>query len=159
ATMPAVQMKVVDADDGSPVAGVNVLFVANAHDGTFTGHGGRTANLFAAETLTDPAGQLRIPPQSFRPQPFLFHTNYHNPQMTLLKPGYALVVLTNTLRIIPNLDEVTTWQYDKQTVKMKRATKDAELLQAARTAALQVESAISEKTPCGWKSVPRFIVA
>jgi hypothetical protein len=40
----------------------------------------------------------------------------------VLKPGYALLALTNALRVIPNRDEVTTWQYKDQIVKMKRST-------------------------------------
>ena len=45
-----------------------------------------------------------------------------NLRLIVLKPGYALLTLTNTLRVIPNLDEVTTWQYNDQIVKMKRST-------------------------------------
>src|SRR2546425_6904190 len=70
ATMPAIRMKIVDAQDGSPVAGANVLFIGTAHEGTLTGHGGRGANLFASETMTDDAGELRIPKQEFSGQPF-----------------------------------------------------------------------------------------
>lgn len=51
ATMPSVRMKVVDAEEGTPIAGAHVLFQANAHEGTFTGHGGRSANLFAVEAV------------------------------------------------------------------------------------------------------------
>ena len=46
----------------------------------------------------------------------------HNARLVVLKPGYALLTLTNALRVIPNLDEVTTWQYKDQIVKMKRST-------------------------------------
>lgn len=40
--MPPIRMKVVDAQDGSPVAGAHVLFLGTAQEGTLTGHGGRT---------------------------------------------------------------------------------------------------------------------
>lgn len=33
ATMPAIRMKIVDSQDGSPVAGANVLFLGTAHEG------------------------------------------------------------------------------------------------------------------------------
>jgi len=118
ATMPAIQMKVVDSQDGSPVAGANVLFLGTAHEGTWTGHGGRSTNLFAAETTTDDAGEFHIPNQDFSSQPFFLNTIYDNPRLVVLKPGYVLLTLINTLRIIPSLDEVTMWQYNDQTVKM-----------------------------------------
>jgi len=105
--MPPVRMKVVDAQDSSPVAGAHVLFLGTAQEGTLTGHGGRTANLFAVETMTDDVGKLRLPKQEFSAQPFLLNTTYHNPRLVVLKPGYALLTLTNTLRVMPNLDELT----------------------------------------------------
>lgn len=159
ATMPAVRMKVVDAQDGSPVAGAHVLFQASAHEGTLTGHGGKSANLFAVEAVADDKGEFRLPQQEFSPRPFLLNTNYSNPSMVLLKPGYKLLVLTNTLRIVPNLDEVTVWQYDNQTVKMARATADSDIPHAVYFAKQYAEQTASEKNLCYWKKLPRFLVA
>src|SRR5262245_29485583 len=93
ATMPAIRMKVIDAQDGNPIAGANVLFIGTAQEGTWTGHGGRHANLFAAETATDAAGEFRIPKQDFAAQPFFLNTIYSNPRLVVLKPGYALLTL------------------------------------------------------------------
>lgn len=159
ATMPPVRMKIVDAQDGTPVAGALVLFHASAQEGTFTGHGGKVATLFVAEAATDDAGEVRFPKQEFPTQPFFLNTNYHNPTMVVLKPGYALLVLANTLRIIPKLDEVKVWQYDNQTVKLARATKDADRAHAATLAGMYADATLSERTPCAWKSIPRFLVA
>jgi hypothetical protein len=159
ATMPPVRMKVVDAQDGNPVAAAHVLFQGNAHEGTFTGHGGRVANLFVVEAVTDEAGEIRLPKQEFSAQPFFLNTNYHNPSMVVFKPGYVLVILTNTLRIIPNLEEVTTWQYDNETVKMKRATTDNDIPNALTYAAMYAELSVSEESICSWKKIPRFLVA
>jgi hypothetical protein len=159
ATMPPVRMKVVDAQDGSPVAGAHVLFQGNAQEGTFTGHGGRLANLFVTEAVTEESGDFRLPKQDFSSQPFFLNTNYHNPSMVVLKPGYVLLVLTNTLRIIPNLDEVTTWQYDNQTIKMKRVTTENEVLHALTSAAMYAEMPVTEKSICSWKQFPRFLAA
>ena len=156
--MPAIRMKVVDAQEDKPLAGANVLFLGTAQEGTWTGHGGRTANLFAAETTTDDAGELRIPKQEFSAQPFFLNTIYHNPRLVVLKPGYALLTLTNTLRIIPNLDEVTTWQHNDQTVKMARAT-DNDIPSMVYFAGLYAGQTMSEKDICGWKKAPRFFVA
>lgn len=156
--MPAIRMKIVDAQDGSPVAAANVLFIGTAHEGTLTGHGGRAANLFASETMTDEAGELRIPKQEFSAQPFFLNTIYDNPRLVVLKPAYALLTLTNTIRIIPNLDEVTTWQYNDQTVKMKRSTDD-DIPDTVYLAGLYAGQTMSQKTMCGWKKAPRFFVA
>ncbi|HKF66124.1 MAG TPA: hypothetical protein VKB36_06340 [Vicinamibacterales bacterium] len=158
ATMPAIRMKVVEEQTGSPVAGANVLFLGTAHEGTLTGHGGRSANLFAVETMTDDAGEVRIPKQEFSSEPFFMNTIYDNPRLVVLKPGYALLTLTNTLRIIPNLDEVTTWQYNDQAVKIKRST-DHDIPDTVYLASLYAGQTMSQKNVCGWKKAPRFFVA
>src|SRR5688572_7395465 len=113
ATMPPVRMNVVDAQDDRPMGGALVLFQASASEGTLTGHGGRSVNLFVAEAVTDHSGELQLPKQEFSAQPFFLNTNYNNPSM---------VVLLNTRRIIAELQDVSTWQYNNQTIKMRRAT-------------------------------------
>ena len=159
ATMPPVRMKFVDAQDDRPVPAAHVLFQGSAQEGTLTGHGGRLANLFVVESVTDDAGEVRLPKQEFSPRPFFLNTNYDNPSMVVLKPGYALVVLTNHLRIIPTLEEMTTWQYDNQTIKMKRATTDNEMPHAVYFAAIYAEQTMSEQNLCSWQKIPRFLVA
>lgn len=159
ATMSSVRMKVVDAEEGTPIAGAHVVFQANAHEGTFTGHGGRSANLFAVEAVTDHSGEIHFPKQEFSAYPFFLNTNYDNPTMVVFKPGYVLLILTNTLRVIPNLDEVAMWQYDNQTVKMKRVTTDKDIPDVLYWAAIYAEMSASEKNICFWKKIPRFLVA
>ncbi len=159
ATMPPVRMKVVDAQDGRPVAGAHVLFQANAHEGTFTGHGGRSANLFVAETVTDHLGDIHLPQQEFPTQPFFLNTVLHNPSMIVLKPGYALLILTNGPAIIPNLDEMTAWQYEGHTVRMKQANSDNDMSHALTYAASYAEMSMSERSLCAWRKFPRFLVA
>jgi hypothetical protein len=158
ATMPSIRMKVEDAQDGRPIAGAHVLFLGTAQEGTLTGHGGRTENLFAAETTTNDAGELRLPKQEFSAQPFFLNTIYHNPRLVVLKPGYTLLTLINTLRVSPNLDEVTTWQYNDQSVKMKLST-DSDIPNTVYFAGMYAEQTASEKNTCHWKKLPRFLVA
>ena len=79
------------------------LFRGSAREGTITGHGGKHAVLFAAEAVSDEAGELRFSKQDFDSQPFFLNTNYENPSMLLLKPGYAPLQLYNQLRIVPTL--------------------------------------------------------
>jgi hypothetical protein len=159
ATMPAVRMKIVDAHDDSPVAGAHVLFRASAREGTWTGHGGRSATLFVAEAVTDEAGELRLPKQDFSAQPFFLNTNYENPALLVFKPGYVLVDLRNTRRVIAELQDLTTWQYDNQTVKMKRAATDSDTARGVDWAATFAQHSMGPPDLCSWKKIPRFLVA
>jgi hypothetical protein len=159
ATMPAVHMKVVDAQDGSPIAGAHVLFHGGAHAGTLTGHGGKSATLFVAETVTDDSGELRIPRQEFSAQPFFLNTNYHNPWMLIFKPGYVLVDLRNTVRSVAELKDLTTWLYNGQTIRMKRVTSDTETSRSVDGAATSAMRTLGPPDLCSWKKIPRFLVA
>jgi len=157
AEMPAVRMNVVEEQDGTPIPGLVALFLGTAHEGTFTGHGGRQATLFAVEAVSDAAGELRFPKQSFSSQPFFLNTIYENPSMLLLKPGYAPLILHNQLRIIPTLAEASVWEYEGKTVKMKKATAD-ELRQQAYLITLQTDMVVGFEGGCGWKRAPRTLV-
>jgi hypothetical protein len=159
ATMPAVTMTVVDMQDDRPVAGAHVLFHAGAREGTFTGHGGRGETLFVVETVTDEAGALRLPKQDFSAQPFFLNTNLENPAMLVFKPGYVLVDLRNTRRVIAERQDVTTWQYNGQTIKLKRATTDRETVHAVDWAGTYAQHTTGAPDLCAWKKIPRFLVA
>jgi hypothetical protein len=158
ATMPPVHMKVVDGADGSAVAGAFVLFSAQAHEGSITGHGGREVTLFAAEAVTNDAGELDIAKQDFSAQPFFLNTVLHNPQMTIFKPGYATLILVNQRKVVPDLKEVTSWTYDGQTVRLKRAASDKDTAEAAHWAAENARMSVDPRS-CSWKHIPRFLVA
>lgn len=158
ATMPAVTMKVLDEHDGRPIPGLVALFWATAREGTFTGHGGRQAVLFAAEAVSDESGVLRFPKQDFESQPFFLNTNYENPSMLLLKPGYAPLVLHNQLRIVPTLAEVSTWEYEGRAVKMKKAT-DEDLRRQAYLVTTYTDMMLGFDGGCTWKRVPRSLAA
>lgn len=156
--MPAVSMTVVDAWDGKPLAGVFVLFRAGAYEGTLTGHGGRGVLLFAAEAVTNEDGGFQIGKQEFSAYPFFLNTHYENPQMTIFKPGYVVQILHNERRIIAELEDVTTWMYDRQTIRLKRAATDEETAHAVYFAAENAWLTMSVPL-CSWKRMPRFLVA
>lgn len=158
ATMPAVKMKVVDGRDGAPIPGLVALFFGTAREGTFTGHGGRQAILFAVEAVSDAAGELRFPKQDFKSQPFFLNTNYENPTMLLLKPGYAPLFLHNQLRNVPTLAEVSIWEYEGQTLKMKKAP-DNDMLHTDHLLTTYTNMMLAFDGRCGWKRVPRTLVA
>jgi hypothetical protein len=155
--MPAVQMRFVDAQDNSPIAGAVVLFQNSAREGTWTGHGGRSASLFAVEGVTSEAGEVRFPRQDFSSQPFFLNTNYESPSMVALKSGYALLVLTNPGA--PDLKGATTWEYDNQTIKMSRITEGRQISDAIYLAGTYADRTMGSGSLCGWKKIPRFLVA
>jgi hypothetical protein len=158
ATMPAVKMKVVDEHNGTPIAGLVALFWGAAREGTITGHGGKHAVLFAVEAVSDESGELRFPRQDFDSQPFFLNTNYENPAMLLLKPGYAPLVLHNQLRTIPTLAEASRWEYEGATVRMKKATDD-EIRQQAYLITTYTDMMLAFDRRCTWKRVPQALVA
>ena len=157
ATMPAVKMNVVDERDATPIAGVVTLFWGTAREGTITGHGGKHAILFAVEAVSDESGELRFPKQDFSSQPFFLNTNYENPAMLFLKPGYAPLVLHNQLRIVPTLAEASVWEYEGKAVKMKKATPE-EIQQKGYSTSTYVDMMVAADHGCGWKRAPRTIV-
>jgi hypothetical protein len=157
ATMPAVKMTVVDEHDGTPIAGLVALFWGTAREGTITGHGGREAILFAVEAVSDASGELRFPKQDFRSQPFFLNTNYDNPSMILLKPGYLPLVLHNQL-FVPTLAGASKWDYDGKTVKLKKATSD-DMRQQASLMSTYADMVPGFIRDCAWKRVPRALVA
>jgi len=157
ATMPAVTMKVVDEHDGTPIPGLVAMFWGTARQGTLTGHGGKHAILFAVEAVSDESGELRFPKQDFNSQPFFLNTNYENPSMLLLKPGYAPLVLHNQLRIIPTLAEASRWEYDGKAVRMKKATDDP-MRQQAYLTTTYTNTMVGFDLGCTWKRVPRTLV-
>jgi hypothetical protein len=157
ATMPAVKMTVVEEHDSTPIPGVVALFWGTAGEGTITGHGGKHAVLFAVEAVSDQSGELRFQKQVFSGQPFFLNTNYENPRMLLLKPGYAPLVLYNQLRIVPTLADVLRWEYEGATVRMKKATDD-ELRQQAYLIKTYTNMMLGFDRGCTWKSVPRTLV-
>ncbi len=157
ATMPAVKMKVVEEHDSTPIPGVVALFWGTAREGTITGHGGKHVVLFAQEAVSDESGELRFPTQVFSSQPFFLNTNYENPSMLLLKPGYAPLALFNQQRIEPTLADASRWEYEGATVRMKKATDD-ELRQHAYLVATYTNMMLGFNGECTWKSVPRTLV-
>ena len=157
ATMPAVKMKVLDEHDGTPIPGLVALFWGTACEGTITGHGGKRAILFAVEAVSDESGELHFPRQDFSSQPFFLNTNYENPSMLLLKPGYAPLLLHNQLRIVPTLPEASTWEYEGKTVKMKEATDDP-MRQQAYLITTYTNMMLGVDGGCTWKRVPRALV-
>ena len=158
--MPAVHMKFVDEENNQPIVGAHVLFRGSAYEGTLTGHGGERVNLFLVEAVTNDAGEIHLAPQDFWPYPFILGTNYNNPSMTVFQEGYALVTLANYRRTFAERQDVTTWQYNDQTIKMRlvRASKDVwHSVYWANTFA--DETFRNEgRDICSWKQIPQFLL-
>jgi hypothetical protein len=156
--MPPVRMTFVDAEDGRPVAGANALFQATGREGTWTGHGGRTASLFAVEGVTDESGRLSLPAQEFSAQPFFLNTNLENASLVVLKPGYAMLVLTNNRRAVPERRDLEVWEYNDQTIKLQRATPEDANPNVIYMAASYAKRTMGEKSFCAWRKIPRFLL-
>lgn len=117
-----IRMRVVESGTNKPVAGANVRYFARVWEGTFTGHGGRTATMFEIRGESDFEGNIALPATQFSPRIFGilgFDTNYENAAMSITKSGYLPLELRNSLRIMPNLDEVITWEYKGRTVELQ----------------------------------------
>ncbi len=121
-----IRMRVVESGTNKPVAGANVRYFAMVREGTFTGHGGRTATMFEIRGESDADGNIALPATQFSPRIFgIFgqNTNYENANMSITQSGYKPIQLSNNLRIMPNLDEVIAWQYQGSTVELKPVRK------------------------------------
>ncbi len=165
AQMPPVHMTVVDHDSGQPVAGAWVLFVGPSHAGTITGHGGKIANLFLAETVTDSAGSINIPSQRFPRNVFFANTNYDWPQMLIFKPGYRNEHFSY-MGPLGQLKSDTTWPYNGKTIVMKHALTEEDRYDALYWMAEFMGwpllsppvMAYQYAAPCSWMVVPRTLV-
>lgn len=158
--MPDVNMRFVDEDSNQPITGVNVIFYAYVQRGTIAGGSGKQKNLFLVEAVSDGSGEIYIPAQEFWPAPFLLNTNYNNPSMIAFKEGYDLQSLYNTQNVFAGIQDVTSWEYNNKTIKMKRATTDKEIYDSLNWAAMLSSQAYRTggDNICLWKNIPRFLV-
>lgn len=79
--------------------------------------------------------------------------------MIIFKPGYVLADLRNTRRIIAESQDVTTWQSNNQTIKLKRAATDRETSHPVDWAGTFANLTMDPPDLCAWKKIPRFLVA
>jgi hypothetical protein len=159
-TMPAIHMKFLDEENNQPIVGAHVLFHGSAFEPTLTGHGGERVNLFLVEAVTDDAGEIHLAALEFWPYRFILGTNYNNPSMNVFKDGYALVTLMNDRRIIAERQDVTTWQYNDQTIKMRRVTSSKDVWHSVYWAVTFADETFRnrDKDICSWKKIPQFLV-
>jgi hypothetical protein len=99
ATMPPIRMKVVDVQDGNPIAAAHVLFLGTAQEGT-DGAWRQNRKPLRRRSNDERHRQLRLPKQEFPAQPFFLSTVYVNPRLVVLKPGYTLLTRISS----PNME-------------------------------------------------------
>jgi hypothetical protein len=162
ATMPPVSMTFIDEQDGRPIAGAHVLFHATAGRGPFYGHGRAHTNLFLVEGVTDSAGMVHLPAQEFSNRP-LVPNDYDNPYALVFKSGYKLLILQNNRRNLAELQDVTSWRYNGNTLRVRRPDGE-EVLRDIGFATSDAQRAYGyssgiEEDVCAWKNIPRFLVA
>jgi hypothetical protein len=158
ATMPAVEMTFIDANDGSPIAGAHVLYRGTACRQNLFGCG-EPATLWLTETVTDSKGGINLTAQNFWPYPFLF-TGYNPPSMIVFKPGYALTVFSSG-PIITKREDIEKWTYNNEVIKMRAATTDKESAHAIEWSAKLAEESYEwgKGNACMWKQIPGFLAA
>jgi len=153
-----IKMTIVDSVTGDPLPGVLAVYHLESEEGTLTGHGGRHAQLAIFEVLTDQEGVLYIPPQKVRPRPFW---NYRNPFIYLFKSGYESAFIGNARHIIPKLSDVLGWEKNGATIKLKKPESFEKYIQRIDSFKYALEHLYDEPSTdsCGWKKVPRAIMA
>ncbi len=135
---PAIEMRFIDDVDGSPVAGAKITFCGSSWEGTLTGHGGGSINLFRVEGQTDANGAVRLASQEFHRSPFGLSTNYDHAVLIVEKEGYAPYKILNTGRALGSYEAVASWAYQNAVIRLKRATPGAP--QTAKAAGLYLGS-------------------
>lgn len=97
-TTREVRIRVVEAGSGKPLASAKVRYRGDAHEGTFTGHGGQTAILFDITATTNDQGVAILPATRFDPNRwgiFGLNTNLDGPSLIVTRAGYRSQVLNN----------------------------------------------------------------
>ena len=161
ATMPAVQVTFIDAESEEPIANANVIFFAESKEGTFTGDGGSYANLFLVEGVTNEAGVINFPAQSFWPMPFLLNSNNHMPSMYMYKYGYELAGLYSLGPYPASTNAIISWaKRYTQPIKVKKTRTTLGLFELVDSAGSVAERSYLNKIDhCAWKKIPKFLLA
>lgn len=109
-TTRPLRVTVVERDTGKPVAGAEVRYRGDAHEGTFTGHGGRNATLFDLREKTNAEGIAVFPPTTFDRRPFGWFATTHldGPRLIVTKEGFLSREVVN-MQYFPALDEYLAW--------------------------------------------------
>jgi hypothetical protein len=169
ATTRPLQMTVVDAQTGAPLAGVTLVYQLEATEGTWTGHGGAHAYVVVDEAVSDANGRISIPAHRFNTSPFgwLSRPQWSYPQIFIFKSGYAPQgaggIFWSNGKGMPDLDDVLAWPQRPLPVKLNRAENDTKYADSLRDFGSTVSRAWSYATrtedACAWTKVPRIIIA
>ena len=151
-----IKATVVDDETGHPLEGVHVVYHATAKEGTFTGHGGETANLLVAESLTNVEGVIEFPGREINAEPFWMGTNYDLPRIYLFISGYLPVTEGNEWWRLTRLEDVTRWQANGKTIRLKRPKDFNEYLERVSQLGDSIESIYGSPPAqkCEWKRIP-----
>ncbi len=117
-------VKVVEAGTGKPIANANVRFRGDAREGTFTGHGGRTATLFDLKAATKEQGVAVFPATQFNPRQWGLwglNTNLDGPRLIVTRPGYRSRDLINP-EINPSTKAFIAWAGRQGVIEMTPGT-------------------------------------
>lgn len=169
ATTRPLQVTVVDAQTGAPLTGVTLAYQLEATEGTWTGHGGAHAQLVVDEAVSDANGRISIPAHRFNTSPFgwLSRPHWSYPRILIFKKGYAPqrtgAIFWSDGKGMPDLDDVLAWPQRPLPIKLNRAEDDTKYADSLREFGSTVARAWNYATrtddACGWRQVPRMIIA
>lgn len=167
ATTERIRVQVVDAETNAPIEGAWVVYQVAASEGTFTGHGGKIAQLAVLEAVTNHEGIFVIPAQSIDPYPFWFSTNYSAPNLWVFKSGYN-PASTRQLwyaPIFPKLEDILQWGKEKTELRLNKAESPDQYLEKIKNFnselggiydSRDIDQCSWEKSP--WKNFPNTII-
>ncbi|WP_431113079.1 hypothetical protein [Variovorax paradoxus] len=137
-----VRMHLVDSITREPISGAHVTYSAEAREGTLSGHGGKTVQMFEIHAQSDADGLVTLQPTEFNPRVFgIFglNTNYESPSITVVKAGYARMDLRSpSVMASPRIRDTLDTGFYRINIEMKRAdaasdAREAEAAQLAET--------------------------
>lgn len=160
-TTEPITMTIADFTSGELLSDVIAVYRLEATEGTLTGHGGRHAQLAIVEALTGKDGVLHIPAQTIKPTPFLWRTNYRNPMIYLFKSGYEPTFIGNQWHTIPRLSDVLRWEKNGIRIKLRKPESFEKYVQRVDFFGNELRHLYEWPNidSCGWKKIPRAILA
>lgn len=153
-TAEPIAARIVDADTGAPVEGVNVVAAWQAKGGL---EGGNIMGYVTVmEDVTNANGEFSFPgwgPKKWRNGAIRDGA----PLLILFKPGYDVRFLWETKYGVEFAPSQLSSSWDQKTILLRRfASKEAELTQRLTGIRTFFDTLISQED-CAWHSIPRFI--
>jgi hypothetical protein len=152
----AIEAWVVDGETNQPLEGVTVLANWQVEAGA-----NEVYQIKILETVTDEKGRFYFPAWGPEPNPSATgYIGFSDPGLAFFKPGYRYLGQENIVLSQPRLGAVRYSDWDGKTIKMQKASSDADYLDKFAFLNRTLDSVLSnENEPCDWKRAPMTIAA